>query len=90
MTEGYTCLGLDQHPLILKWTHRACNEPWFVPEWEAIERASELSWELGIRSDRNFSLKDCNNLHVGVVGRFIFLQMLNYVSADFLIQSVFP
>ena len=55
MTEGYTCLGLDQHPLILKWTHRACNEPWFVPEWEAIERASELSWEFGIRSDRSFS-----------------------------------
>ena len=55
VTEGYTCLGLDQHPLILKWTHRACNEPWFVPEWEAIERASELSWEFGIRSDRSFS-----------------------------------
>lgn len=47
MTEKYTCLGQNQHPLLLKWGHSACQESWFVPEWEALEAAFELSWKLG-------------------------------------------
>ena len=55
VTEEYTCLGHDQDPLILKWTHSACNEPWFVPEWDAIERANDLSWKFGFSSSKSFS-----------------------------------
>ena len=47
MTEKYACLGQNKHPLLLKWGHSACQESWFVPEWEAHEAAFELSWKLG-------------------------------------------
>ena len=47
VTEKYACLGQNKHPLLLKWGHSACQESWFVPEWEAHEAAFELSWKLG-------------------------------------------
>lgn len=47
MTEKCTCLGQEQNPILLKWAHNACQESWFVPEWEAHEAAVELSWQLG-------------------------------------------
>ena len=57
VTEKYTCQGQPIHPIILKWGHSACQESWFVTEWEALEAAFELSWKLDRTQNTNSTVK---------------------------------
>ena len=38
------------HPCILKWTHSVLEEPSFVSEWNAVDIAFHLAWELNMQT----------------------------------------
>ena len=46
IAPGPTQYDSCAHPCILKWTHSVLEEPSFVSEWNAVDIAFRLAWEL--------------------------------------------